>query len=335
MRYIPFGKTGLKVSEFALGTGTLGGGKDGSIDVAEAEAMLRLYLDAGGDLIDTAEAYQGGRSEEILGNFLGGQREDVVLISKCTRSTRQNASPTRKGNHRKAMHQAVEGSLRRLRTDRIDIYFAHYDDQITPMEELMRGFDDLVSAGKILYPGLSNFPAWRMMKGAAAADYRGWTPLAAIEVRYSLLDRAVEQEILPFAKDCAIAVLAYSPLAKGLLAKRDARQSTVENDSELSTKELGNDKIWHELNAIAEESGTAPAHVSLAWLVKRTVFPILGGRTSIQLAENLPAAQVELTSDQDARLSSASAIPFGYPHDVLATTSAFSPTEFAYLAGMK
>ena len=270
----------MRVSQFALGTGKL--------EASEAEAMLDLYLDAGGNLIDTAEAYGGGRSEELLGKFLENRRDDVVLISKCTRSTQTNPSPSRVGNHRKAMRQSVEGSLRRLRTDRIDFYLAHYDDRRTPIEEIMRGFDDLVSAGKILYPGLSNFPAWRMAEAAAVADCRGWAALAATEIHYNLLERDVEREILPFARERELGVLAYSPLARRALAKRP----------DLSAEE------------------------ALAWVAAQSVFPILGASSAAQLAKNLKGTALQLAPDRLIHLSAANPVRLGYPHDLLAAVTA-------------
>lgn len=153
MRYVDFGRTGLRVSQHALGTGRLGSLKDGSLDRDQARSVLTGYVAAGGNFIDSSDAYQGGQSEEMIGSFLSDQRQDLVIASKYSRTTGRDASPASRGNHRKAMVQSVEASLRRLSTDRIDVYFAHYDDGITPIDEIMRGFEDLVSAGKILYAG--------------------------------------------------------------------------------------------------------------------------------------------------------------------------------------
>ena len=320
MRYTAFGRTGMRVSEIALGTGMLGATEDGTIDEAQAQAVLGAYLDAGGNLIDAAEAYQGGRSEEMIGEFLGGRREDVVLVSKYGRSTTRSASFGRVGSHRKAMVQSVEGSLQRLRTDRIDLYFVHLDDGVTPIEEIMRGLDDLVRAGKIIYAGLSNFPAWRMAQAATLAELRGWAPLAAIEVEYSLLQRGIEREILPLARDAGFGVMAYSALAGGALSGRDASggPGVVGRRRPPIPPEVELEPVLAAVGAITKESGIDPAKVALAWVAAKGVIPILGARTAAHLTRNIGITEVALGIEQIRRLDQASAIRLGYPHELLA-----------------
>lgn len=320
MRYTAFGRTGMKVAQLALGTGMLGATEAGGIDEREADAVLGAYLDAGGNLIDTAEAYQGGRSEEMIGAFLGPRREDVVLASKYAQSLTQGASFGRIGSHRKAMVQSVEGSLRRLRTDRIDLYFVHLDDGVTPIEEIMRGFDDLVRAGNILYSGLSNFPGWRTAQAATMSELRGWAPLAAIEVEYSLVQRAIEREILPLAEDVGLAVLGYSPLGGGALSGRDAR-SGLSVGGRLRPSiapEIAPEVVIRTLRLIAGELATEPVKVAVAWVMAKGVIPILGARMAAHLLENLAAVELALEPEQIKRLDEASAIRLGYPHDLLA-----------------
>lgn len=251
-------RTGLRVSSLALGTGRL--------DVAEAPRIFAAYLDAGGNFLDTSSAYLGGEAEELLGAFLAGgqERDRLVVASKYGRTPHgKGTSPASAtstgrvaavGSHRKAMQVEVEGSLRRLRTDRIDVYFAHFDDGLTPMDEIMRGLDDLVRAGKILHAGLSNFPAWRCATAATLADARGWTPLAALQVLYNARDRDVERELLPFARAAGLGVMAYSPLGGGVLAKAH------------------------------------PAGKLLGWIASRGVIPVLGPRTEAQVRDLLVAA---------------------------------------------
>ena len=268
-------------------------------------------------MIDTAEAYQEGRSEEMIGEYLGSQRDDIVVISKYSRSTGGKSALGRLGNHRKAMVQSVEGSLRRLRTDRVDIYFAHFDDGATPVEEIMRGFDDLVSAGKMLYAGLSNFPAWRTSRAATIAELRGWAPLAGIEVEYSLLQRTTEREILPMARALELGVLGYSPLAGGTLALRQPGGGASKRPAAQS--EANVHEVLKELTSIATELATTPGRVALAWVREKGVFPILGARSASQLIDTLPAVDVRLTAEQIQQLDDASSIRLGYPNELLAS----------------
>lgn len=322
LRYLDLGKTGLKVSQLALGTGMLGAGKEVSIDPGEADGVVRAYLEAGGNLIDTAEAYLGGKSEELLGEILGAHRDDVVLVSKYGRSTTRDALPGRVGNHRKAMMQSVEGSLRRLRTDHIDVYLVHFDDGITPIDEIMRGFDRLVSSGKILYGGLSNFPAWRCAQAGTLAEIRGWAPLSCIEVEYSLLQRTTEREVLPFAKSAALGVLGYSTLAAGVLTERSR---TERPDPERASRagippEADLERTVDAMLDVATELSVDAAHVALAWVIAKGVVPVLGARTSAHVRDNLGAAHLRLSAEQIRRLDNASSIPLGYPHALLALT---------------
>jgi aryl-alcohol dehydrogenase-like predicted oxidoreductase len=221
MRYkILGGRTGLKVAEFALGTGMLGMQYGYGTEPEEARRIVGGYIEAGGNLFDLSDAYQGGESEKLIGDFIATNRNDYVIATKYSRSSHSKPSLGVLGNSRKVMIQAVEESLKRLKTDHIDIYFAHLDDGVTPMEEIARGFDDLARAGKILYAGLSNFPAWRVATAAKTADLRGWVPISAVEVEYSLLQRSTEREILPMADALGLGVLGYSTLAGGILTAK-------------------------------------------------------------------------------------------------------------------
>jgi aryl-alcohol dehydrogenase-like predicted oxidoreductase len=198
MRYKLFGKhTGLRVSELVLGAGNFGTRWGHGAEPDEAARILNAYADAGGNFIDTANGYQFGQSEEILGGLLSGRRDDFVLATKFTFQTDPKAGILVTGNSRRSMVSSVEASLKRLKTDRIDLYWAHVSDGVTPLEEIVRGFDDLARAGKILYAGLSDFPAWRVARAATIAELRGVTPIAGLQVEHSLVERTTEQELLP------------------------------------------------------------------------------------------------------------------------------------------
>jgi aryl-alcohol dehydrogenase-like predicted oxidoreductase len=321
MRYKIFGdRTGLKVSEFALGTGGLGKAYGYGTEPDEALKILEGYAEAGGNLIDLSDAYQRGESERLIGTFVGNNRNDFVLISKYSRSAQTNPSLGILGNSRKVMVQAVEESLKRLKTDHIDIYFAHLDDGVTPMEEIVRGFDDLARAGKIVYGGLSNFAAWRVATAATVADLRGWLPIAAIEVEYSLMERTTERELLPMAEAMGLGVLGYSPLAAGLLTakyRKGEKGRATEFKASVRHAAADHEALLDILIAVAAEVQSDPAKVAIAWVSAKGVIPIIGANTRLQLDANLGASLIRLDAEQIARLDKVSAVPAGYPHEVL------------------
>lgn len=285
----------------------------GNIDRSQAEGIVNAYLEAGGNFIDTSDAYLGGKSEEMLGEFLRGRRQDIVLLTKYTRTTERTAAPARTGNHRKAMLESVHTSLKRLQTDCIDFYFAHADDGVTPVAEIMRGFDDLVRQGKILFGGLSNFSAWRTAQAATLAGAKNWAALSGLEVEYSLLQRTTEREILPLARDIGLGVLGYSPLATGMLTgKRTASDPTQASRTGYPT-EADIPRTLASLEKVAAEQNSSSANVALGWCMATGVIPIVGVRDVVQLREVLHATDLELTSGQIESLNSASAIPLGYP----------------------
>jgi aryl-alcohol dehydrogenase-like predicted oxidoreductase len=323
MRYQVFGdRTGLKVSEFALGTGMLGKAYGYGTDPDEALQILEGYVEAGGNLIDLSDAYQGGESERLIGTFVGSKRNDFVLISKYTRSSHANPSLGVLGNSRKVMVQAVEESLRRLKTDHIDIYLAHLDDGVTPIEEIVRGFDDLARAGKIVYGGLCNFPAWRVATAVTLADLRGWLPIAAVQLEYSLIERTTERELLPMAEAMGLGVLGYSPLAAGILTgkyRRGERGRATEFKAGVPQAGTNHEALLDVLIAVAAELQSDPAKVAIAWVSAKGVIPILGANTRLQLDANLGASLIRLEAEQVARLDQASAISLGYPQERLSS----------------
>src|SRR5258708_7555850 len=218
MRYRLLGNSGLRVSDFALGTMTFGEDWGWGAAKDEAKKIYDAYRAAGGNFIDTANLYTGGSSERFVGEFIAGHREEVVLATKFTNATTGiDKDPNAGGNQRKNMVQAVEASLKRLGTDYLDVLWLHVWDQITPVEEVMRAFDDLVRAGKILYVGISDAPAWVIAKSNLLAELRGWTRYVGLQIEYNLLERTVERELLPVAKDQGMTVLAWSPLHDAML----------------------------------------------------------------------------------------------------------------------
>lgn len=321
MNYRLFGtKTGLWVSELALGTAMFGTASGYGAEPAEARRIWDGYVAAGGNFIDTSDAYQAGEAERLIGQFLAGNRGDFVLASKYTRGPAAAPALAQVGNHRKAMKQAVEASLQRLNTDYLDLYLAHLPDGVTPVEEIARGFEDLVRAGKILYGGLSNFPAWRVATAATLAELRGWAPLVGIQVEYSLVARTAERELLPMAEGLGLGVMGYSPLGGGLLTGkyRQGETGRVTLMGGSSAPAAHTDPVLDALLAVAQELGATPGQVATAWAKVQGVVPIIGARTYPQLAEQLGAANLLLSAEQVQRLGAVSAVPLGYPHELLA-----------------
>jgi aryl-alcohol dehydrogenase-like predicted oxidoreductase len=323
MRYEIFGeRTGLSVSEMALGTGMFGRAWGYGASPEDAHRILRGYAEAGGNFIDTADNYQHGEAELIIGEFLAPHRNDFVLSSKYSRGAGHSAL-ARLGSSRKAMVQAVEASLKRLKTDRIDLYFVHMDDQVTPVDEIARGFDDLVRAGKIVYGGFSNYPAWRIAKAANTAELRGWAPIAGVQIEYSLLQRTTERELLPMAEGMGLGVMGWSPMAGGLLTGKyrtgETGRATDLKGSVLHDRPGEIAPVLDALDAVAWEVGGNPGQVAIAWVMAKGVLPIIGPRTPAQLDDNLAALKLKLSEAQIARLDKVSAVPSGYPHELNAS----------------
>jgi aryl-alcohol dehydrogenase-like predicted oxidoreductase len=321
MNYKLLGKnTGLPVSDLALGTALFGQYFGYGAEIKEVEKIISAYIEHGGNIIDTADEYQGGESEASIGKAIGTKRNDLIIASKYSRAGGHLGSLGMVGNHRKNMVQAVEASLKRLNTDRIDLYFAHMDDQFTPMEEIVRGLDDLVRSGKIVYGGLSNFPAWRISAAATLADLRGWNAVSAIEIEYSLLQRTTEREILPMAEAYGLGVLAWSPLAGGLLTGKyrkgeKGRGTLLQGSIPYQNTEVA-DVVVDTLLTISKAIASDPGLIALAWLIAKGVVPILGPRTIEQLESNIKAANLQLSNEHIRQLDAASIVSMGYPHEL-------------------
>jgi aryl-alcohol dehydrogenase-like predicted oxidoreductase len=318
MECIRFGNSGLQVSRACLGTMTFGEEWGWGAPPEECRRMLDAYAEAGGNFLDTSGNYNGGSSETILGGLLAGRRDAFVLASKYS-LTRASADPNGGGNHRKNLRLSVEESLRRLRTDHLDILWMHVWDGLTPAEEVIRGLDDLAAAGKILYAGVSDTPAWAAARMHAMALARDRLACEAIQVRHSLLDRTAERELLPMAAALGLSVLAWGCLGEGLLSGKYAGQAEGRTSRGAPLRpDARRDRILEALAAVARETGRGPAATALAWSLAHGVIPILGARSLAQLKENLACLEVRLDAGQLARLDAASAIDPGFPHDFLA-----------------
>lgn len=334
MKYKSFGRrTGLRVSELALGAGNFGTRWGHGAERDEAKKLFDAYVAAGGNFIDTADSYQFGQSEELVGEFIAADRDSFVLATKYTMGTTAHDGISGTGNSRKNMIRSVEGSLKRLRTERIDLYWAHFADGTTPMEEVLRAFDDLVRAGKIHYGGLSNFPAWRVARGDLLAELRGWAPIAGIQVEYSLSQRTADRELLPMAEALGIGAALWSPLGGGFLTGKYRQGSEGRINSALAglvhtEKSARETAILDAVFAAAKETGSTPTEVAIAWILHKArrsttaLIPILGPRTAAQLAGNLGALNAALSDAQLAKLDEASAVELGTPHEQTAGSAA-------------
>src|ERR1700685_4105743 len=325
MKYRLLGKSGLRVSEASLGTMTFGDEWGWGSSKAEAQKIYQTYREAGGNFIDTANFYTGGTSEKFVGESIKGHRDSVVLATKYSNAAPGN-DPNAAGSHRKSMMQSVEASLKKLQSDNIDLYWVHIWDGITPVEEVMRGLDDIVRQGKVLYVGISDAPAWWIAQANTLAELRGWTQFIGLQIEYSLIERTVERELIPMAKAFNLGLVAWSPLAGGLLSgkyhsgnEKDARYTT---DMGKSFRRDGErpDRIVAALQKVSKEVGRSPAQVALAWLQHRDipVTPISGARRIPQLQDNLASLELKLTAEQLSTLNDASAIEMGFPHDFFA-----------------
>ncbi|MDO6385310.1 aldo/keto reductase [Uliginosibacterium sp. 31-12] len=318
MKYTAFGKTGLRVSQVALGTGNFGTGWGHGADPDVAEAVFNAYVEAGGNFIDTADAYQFGQSEELLGKLLQGRREDFVLATKFTNGAAPDANRLVTGNSRKAMVASVEASLKRLKTDRIDIYWAHHPDGITPIEEIVRGFEDLARAGKILYAGLSNFPAWRLARAVTLAELSRAVPIAAAQFEHSLVHREPEADLFPASHALDLGIVTWSPLGGGMLTGkyRQGEKGRAEGfggrvfQAENSAQRT---QILDTVLAIAGELNASPGQVAIAWAGTHGAVPILGPRSLAQLSDNLGALTLNLSAEQIARLDAVSSLQSSAP----------------------
>lgn len=324
MQYRTLGRSGLKVSVLTMGTMTFGGAgnfaKTGKTDLAEARRQIDLCLDAGVNVIDTANVYSAGLSEEIIGEALGGKRKnDVLIVSKAR--MRIGDGPNDEGLSRYHLIRECERSLKRLKTDVIDIYLLHQWDGLTPLEETMAALDTLVQQGKVRYVGCSNFSGWHVMKALGISERKGLPRFITQQIHYTLEAREAEYELLPISLDQGLGVMVWSPLAGGLLSgkygrdKASARQLAGWNEPPIRDE----DRLWtivDTLREIGRERGVSAAQVALAWLLGRPAVAtlVVGGRNEEQFRDNIAAASLVLTEEENQRLDEVSRPPLLYPY---------------------
>ena len=312
--YRTLGRSGLIVSPLALGTMTFGAAKWGSADDV-SEAIFNTYVDAGGNFVDTADVYAKGRSEELLGGFIAARnlRDRIVLATKYTFGA-EAGNPNAAGNGRKNLHRALEGSLRRLKTDSVDLYWAHFWDMVTPVEEVLQSLGDLVRAGKIRYFGFSDGPAWYAVKAATLATAHAQPGPIALQLEYSLIERGIEPEHVPAARECGLGITPWGPLGAGFLTGKYTRDGAgVAGPGRFESWKpfrAFNDRHWRALEALraaAAEVGRPMAQVALAWASSRPgiTAPILGASRLDQLRDNLASLEIRLSPEQLKALTDA------------------------------
>jgi aryl-alcohol dehydrogenase-like predicted oxidoreductase len=325
MEHFTLGRNnGLRTSALALGAGNFGTRWGYGAEEPVARAVVDRFAEAGGTFVDTAATYQVGESEEILGRVLAGRREQFTIATKfAVGGTAEGSGVLQTGNGRRAMVRSVEHSLRRLDTDYVDLLWVHWPDFVTPIDEIVRAFDDLISSGKVLYGGLSNFPAWLTARGATLAEVRGWAPVAAIQIEYSLIERSADRDNLPMAEALGLGAALWSPLGGGLLTGKYRTGGTGRLQAWNRVVHTDDDPVKaavvDAVLAAAEELGVPAARVAVAWLLERGrrsstgVVPIIGPRTVDQLDDYLAALDLDLGPHYD-RLDAVSRIDLGQPH---------------------
>lgn len=324
--YVTLGPSALRVSRMALGSYNFGGGRDWEVADEAAHAIIDCYRALGGNFIDTANVYGDGEAEKIIGDHFAGQpatRDAIVIASKFTSNTIAG-DPNSGGAHRKAIRRACETSLRRLRTDYIDLYWMHMWDRLTPIEETMRALEDLVREGKVLHIGLSNIPAWKAAEVATAARLRGSTPVTALQLQYSLLERSIESELIPMAEAFGMGLCPWSPLKSGALAGRFTREALggATGGRALLARRALDERgfaIVDKVLEIAKAHRVPPARVSLAWLYGRpgVTSILLGADTPDELEENVAAVALELNEGERSALDQISKPALRYPEEFL------------------
>jgi aryl-alcohol dehydrogenase-like predicted oxidoreductase len=319
MNYKLLGKSGLRVSELALGTMTFGEEWKWGANKEESKKVFDAFANAGGNFIDTANRYTEGTSEKFVGDFIASDREHFVVGTKYTLFTRKD-DPNFSGNHRKNMMQALDASLKRLKTDYIDLYWVHAWDFTTPEQEVLRALDDMIRAGKILYIGISDTPAWIVSRMNAIAELRGWSQFVALQVKYSLLERTVERELLPMARKLDLAVTPWAAMGGGILSgkynenKNESGRAQMHNSINESNLSIASEVI-----KIAKEIGCTPSQVALNWVRQQpgVIIPIVGAKTQDQLQENVDCLKYLLNGEQLNKLNELTKIDLGFPHTFL------------------
>ncbi|MDZ7931084.1 aldo/keto reductase [Rhodococcus sp. NPDC076796] len=328
--YRLLGRSGLRVSPLSLGTMTFGDAWGWGADEKDSKRIFDAYLDAGGNMVDTANIYTDGQSERYLGEFLRGRRDSVVVATKYA-ATRDPSDPNAGGGGRKSLRGSVEASLKNLGTDYIDLLYLHAWDGVTPGEEVIASLGDLVRSGKVLYLGISDTPAWEVARMQTLADVRGRPSFAALQVEYSLIERTTERELLPMAADLGLGVIPWAPLGGGVLtgkytaadlvtpgsdAPAGTRRDHAKANKTLNTRGLA---IADAVVEVARQIGVTPAQVALAWTLRHpsVVSSLIGARTPKQLQQNISALDVTFDESHLDTLHAASDIDLGFPHEFL------------------
>jgi aryl-alcohol dehydrogenase-like predicted oxidoreductase len=320
--FITLGRSGLRVSPFCLGSMTFGEDLGWGASVADSEAMIAAYLERGGNFIDTANIYTNGHSEKIIGDFFaqGKASRDRVVIGTKFFGSLFEGDPNGGGAGRKALMQQCEASLRRLQTDYIDLYWLHFWDRTAPIEETLRGLDDLVASGKVRYIGFSDLPAWKVSHAQTLVHFRGWAPIIAVQLEYSLLERTAEGELFPMAQEMGMGVMPWSPLKHGFLSGKFRRDSvgSVDTKRDWDVPSAKDHAVIDALCAVADEVGATPAAVALAWVRSRpgVASTIIGARRLDQLEANLAALELSLTDAQVTALNAASKPALNFPGEI-------------------
>ena len=319
MRHVLLGRSGLRVSELCLGTMTFGEEWGWGASKEESRRIFDAYAERGGNFIDTANKYTDGTSERIVGELVASDRDHFVVATKYSLSTRGD-DPNFSGNHRKNMVQSVEASLKRLGLETIDLYWLHAWDFMTGVDEVMRAFDDLVRAGKILYAGVSDTPAWVVSAANTTADLRGWSPFVGLQIEYSLIERTPERDLLAMARAYDLGVLAWSPLGSGVLTGKydsvdsggQADKRLAEGSHRLTERNLA---IARAVGEVARDLGRSSAQVAINWVRNRpgVIIPMIGARNLQQLEDNLGALDFEIPADSLAGLDEATRVDLGFP----------------------
>jgi len=336
MKYKRLGSSGLLVSELCLGAMIFGEEGLRGTDQKSAENIIHRFLDSGGNHIDTADVYAGGRSEEIVGKAIKDRRDRVILATKVRHST--GSSPNDEGLSRYHILRSVEDSLRRLQTDVIDLLYAHCWDPITPLDETLRAFDDLVASGKVRYIGVSNFKAWQLMKALAISEAHNWARFVAAQYQYSLVDRNIEDEFSDLCLAEGLSLTPWGPLGGGFLSGKyqpgdkpeEGRLSMMPDETEEAWHRRANERNWHILQVVDEISKAhnyTYSQIALAWLMRQPAVcsVIMGVRTMAQLDDNLSASQISLNEDELTRLDQVSKLEERYPYRFIEQYGARDP----------
>jgi aryl-alcohol dehydrogenase-like predicted oxidoreductase len=318
MKYTLFGRSGLRVSEIALGTMTFGTEWGYGADKTESQKIFETYANAGGNFIDTANRYTEGTSEKFIGDFIHSDRDHFVVATKYSLQDRLN-DPNFSGNHRKNMMRSLNESLKRLNTDFVDILWLHVWDSLTPMDEILRGLDDLVRSGKVNYIAISDTPAWQVSRANTMAELRGWNAFIGLQVEYSLLQRTPERDLIPMAKEMGLALTPWAPMAGGALSGKylKGEQGRVKENS--TRRNENSNRIAEKVVEVATKMGDTPAQVAIRWVMQKdfTSIPIVGCRNHQQLAESLKATEIIIPNELMKELDEISKVELGFPHDFL------------------